>query len=186
MEGMPFYYRMIRGAVGKKFVIKHYKGGRIVMTKFPNMSGVVATEKQSVRRDLFREAVVWAKWIIADEERKLIFKSTLPRKKRRKVYQAALQMYIRQKGNKRWLRKMLENIEQQGAVRFVDVRRKLAVEAILESGKCELLNGNSRWIKEHCYEDLELPQFRQFPHFLIFSFSHFPQRGKSEELASGG
>jgi hypothetical protein len=148
MEGMPFYYRMIRGAIGRKFVIKHYKGGRIVMTKFPDMSGTVATEKQKVRRDLFREAVVWAKWIIADEERRLAFKNTLPRKKRRKVYQAALQMYMREKGNKRWLRKVLENIEQQGAVRCVDVRKQLAEKAVVESEKRELLHGNGLWGKE--------------------------------------
>jgi hypothetical protein len=121
MEGMPFYYRMIRGAIGKKFVVKHYKGGKIVRTKFPDMSGIVPTEKQKVRRDLFREAVVFAKWIIGDEERKLAFKSTLPRKKRKKVYQAALQMYMREKGNKLW------------------VSKQLAVMAVVESSKCELI-----------------------------------------------
>ena len=80
MERMPFYYRMIRGAIGRKFVVKHYEGGRVVVTRFPDMSGIVATEKQRVRRDLFREAVVWAKWIIGDEGRKLAFRNTLPRK----------------------------------------------------------------------------------------------------------
>jgi hypothetical protein len=123
MEPMPFYYRIIRGAIGKQFVVKHYKGGRIVKTRFPDMSGIVPTEKQKVRRDLFREAVVWAKWVIADEERKLAFKNTLPRKKRKKVYQAALQMYMRMRGNKQWLCK------------------QLAVMAMVESGKRELLNG---------------------------------------------
>jgi hypothetical protein len=79
MDEMPFYYRMIRGAVGKKFVVKHYKGGRIVVSRFPEMSDIMATEKQKVRRDMFREAVVWAKWVIGDEERKLAFRNTLPR-----------------------------------------------------------------------------------------------------------
>ena len=116
MEKIPFLYKMIRGAVGKRFVVKHYKGGRIVMTRFPDMSGVVATAKQKVRRDLFREAVVFARWVIADEGRKLAFRSMLPRKKRRKVYQAALQMYIREKGNKQW------------------VSRQLAVMAVVGSG----------------------------------------------------
>ena len=105
--------RMIRGAIGKSFVVKRYRGGKVVVTHFPDMGGIVASGKQRMRRNLFREAVVWAKWVIADEERKLAFKRTLPRKKRRKVYQAALQLYIREKGNKLWLRKVLESMERQ-------------------------------------------------------------------------
>jgi hypothetical protein len=123
MEQMPFYYRIIRGAIGRKFVVKHYKGGKIVKTRFPDMSGIVPTEKQKVRRDLFREAVVFAKWIIAEEERKLAFKNTLPRKKRKKVYQAALQLYMKMKGNKQW------------------VSKQLVVMAVVEGGKGEMLNG---------------------------------------------
>jgi hypothetical protein len=139
MEGMPYYYRMIRGAIGKNFVIKHYKGGKVVRTKFLDMSGIVVTEKQRVRRDLFREAVVFAKWIISDDERKLAFKNTLPRKKRKKVYQAALQMYIREKGNKLWLRKVLGMLEMQGVI--VDIRKKLALIAVVESDKREMMRG---------------------------------------------
>jgi hypothetical protein len=114
--------RMIRGAIGKSVVVKHYKGRRIVVTHFPDMSGIVATGKQRVRRNLFREAVVWAKWIIADEGRKLAFRNTLPRKKRRKVYQAALQMYMKEKGNKQWMSK------------------QLAVVAVVESGRDEMMS----------------------------------------------
>jgi hypothetical protein len=132
---------IIRGAIGKSFVVKRYRGRRMVVTRFPDMSGIVATEKQRVRRDLFREAVVFGKWIIADEARKLAFKNTLPRKKRRKVYQAALQMYIREKGNKMWLRKVLQSIEQQWigicssesnlwTAECLNVRRKLALQAM--------------------------------------------------------
>ena len=111
--------RMMRGAVGKSFVVKRYAGGRMVVTHFPDMSGIVATGKQKVRRDLFKEAVVWAKWVIADEGRKLAFKGTLPRKKRRKVYQAALQMYMKMRGSKEWLSKQLAvmavvNVKRQG------------------------------------------------------------------------
>jgi hypothetical protein len=130
---------MIRGGVGKSFVVKRYRGGRMVVTHFPDMSGVMVTEKQRVRRDLFREAVVFAKWIIADEERKLAFRNTLPRKKRKKVYQAALQMYIKEKGNKQWLRKVLGMLEVQGAKVCVGFSRQLAVIAVIESDKCELI-----------------------------------------------
>jgi hypothetical protein len=141
MEGLPFYYRMIKGAIGKKFVIKHYKGGRVVMTRFPDMSGIVPTENQKVRRDLFREAVVFAKWIIADEERKRFFKNTLPRKKRKKVYQAALQMYMRKKGNKLWLRKELAILEMQGTEVCVEVSKQLAWKTMVESNRSETMNG---------------------------------------------
>jgi hypothetical protein len=99
--------RIIRGAVGKSFVVKHYRGGRMVVTRYPDMSRIVASEQQRVRRDLFREAVVYARWVIGDEERKQAFRKTLPRKKRGKVYQAAIQLYMRMQGDKQWLRKQL-------------------------------------------------------------------------------
>ena len=71
------------------------------------MSGIVASAKQSVRRDLFREAVVYAQWIISDPERKKTFRKSLPRRKQKKMYQAAIQLYMSRQGNKQWLRKQL-------------------------------------------------------------------------------
>jgi hypothetical protein len=71
------------------------------------MSGIVASEQQRVRRDLFREAVVYAKWILADAERKKAFRKSLPGRKQRKVYQAAIQLYMSKQGDKQWLRKQL-------------------------------------------------------------------------------
>jgi hypothetical protein len=98
---------IIQGAIGKRFVVKHYKGRKIVITRFPDMSRIVASEQQRVRRDLFREAVVYAKWIIADKERKKAFRKSLPRRKQRKVYQAAIQLYMSRQGDKQWLQKQL-------------------------------------------------------------------------------
>ncbi|MCU7551651.1 hypothetical protein OCK74_21200 [Chitinophagaceae bacterium LB-8] len=105
---------IIRGSIGKCFVVKHYRGNkkkkwkkRIVITKYPDMSGIVASEKQRVRRDLFKEAVVYAQWILSDAERKEAFRKTLPRKKRKHVYQAAIRLYMRMQGDKQWLRKQL-------------------------------------------------------------------------------
>ncbi|MCU7549585.1 hypothetical protein OCK74_10695 [Chitinophagaceae bacterium LB-8] len=105
---------MIRGSIGKCFVVKHYRANkkkkwkkRIVITKYPDMSGIVASEKQRVRRDLFKEAVVYARWILSDAERKEAFRKTLPRKKRRHVYQAAIRLYMNMQGDKHWLRKQL-------------------------------------------------------------------------------
>ncbi|MCU7552490.1 hypothetical protein OCK74_25450 [Chitinophagaceae bacterium LB-8] len=105
---------MIRGSIGKCFVVKHYRGNkkkkwkkRIVITKYPDMSGIVASEKQRVRRDLFKEAVAYAQWILSDPERKEAFRKTLPRKKRKHVYQAAIRLYMNMQGDKQWLRKQL-------------------------------------------------------------------------------
>ena len=98
---------LIRGAIGKKFVVKHYKGRKIVITKYPDMSGIVPSAKQKACRALFREAVVYAKWIVEDAERKEAFRNDLPRRKRKRVFQAAVQMYMRMEGDQQWLRKQL-------------------------------------------------------------------------------
>ena len=78
-----------------------------MVTKFPDMSGIVASGKQRERRDLFREAVLYAKWIVGDEERKKAFRKTLPWRKRKHVYQAAIRLYMRMQGDGQWLRKQL-------------------------------------------------------------------------------
>ncbi|MCU7550923.1 hypothetical protein OCK74_17515 [Chitinophagaceae bacterium LB-8] len=105
---------IIRGSIGKCFVVKHYRANkkkkwkkRIIVTRYPDMSGIVASEKQRVRRDLFKEAVVYAQWILSDAERKETFRKTLPRKKRKHVYQAAIRLYMNMQGDKQWLRKQL-------------------------------------------------------------------------------
>ena len=61
---------MIRGGIGKEYVIKHYKGRRIFRTKFPDMSRIVATEKQRACRNKFKEAVAYAREFISDPKRK--------------------------------------------------------------------------------------------------------------------
>jgi hypothetical protein len=127
--------RIIQGAIGKSYVVKRYRGGRIVVTRFPDMSGIVASAKQRVRRALFREAVVYAKWIIADAERKKVFQKSLPRRKQRKVYQAAIQLYMRMQGDKQWLRKQLA---VQAVVRAQERNRQGAI------GKEQLVMGNKR------------------------------------------
>jgi hypothetical protein len=59
----------IRGAVGKEFVIKHYKYG-VVKTKFPDMTRIIASARQCKCRNLFKEAVEYAKSVYADPVRK--------------------------------------------------------------------------------------------------------------------
>ena len=59
----------IRGAVGKEFVIKHYKYG-VVKTRFPDMTKIIASAQQRKCRDLFKEAVAYAKGVYADPVKK--------------------------------------------------------------------------------------------------------------------
>ena len=94
---LPLNLLMIRGAVGKSFVIKHYKFG-IFMTKFPDMTKIVASKKQRVRRDLFAEAVAWAKTVIADKAKKEEWQKRLKRTKR--VYHAAIKEFMLRENKK--------------------------------------------------------------------------------------
>ena len=55
----------IRGAVGKDFVIKHYRYG-VVKTRFPDMTKIIASAQQRKCRNLFKEAVAYARIIYAD------------------------------------------------------------------------------------------------------------------------
>ena len=73
---LPFIYRIIRGAIGKRFVIKHYKYG-IIKTKFPNMKNIIPSEAQKQRRRLFRLAVKYAQSIytnpfLKEEKRRIM------------------------------------------------------------------------------------------------------------------
>ena len=62
---LPLLYCWIRGAIGKEFVIKHYKYGT-VKTRYPDMARIVASNAQRKCRNLFKEAVVYAQSILAD------------------------------------------------------------------------------------------------------------------------
>ena len=88
---VPLSLKLIRGAIGKEFVIKHYKDGA-VKTKYPDMSGIVASTKQRKCRNLFKEAVAYAKGVIADSERKTCWQKKL--RKRNAVYNAAVKEFM--------------------------------------------------------------------------------------------
>src|SRR5206468_12845643 len=68
-HNLPLSLRIVRGAIGKEFVIKHYKYG-VIRTKYPDMTRIVASMEQRKCRDLFKEAVAYAKVIISDPEGK--------------------------------------------------------------------------------------------------------------------
>ena len=68
-EKIPILLTWIRGAINKEFVIKHYRYG-VVMTKFPDMTRIIASAQQRKCRNLFKEAVAYAKTVIADPVKK--------------------------------------------------------------------------------------------------------------------
>ena len=68
-EKLPLILTWVRGAVGKEFVIKHYSYG-IVKTKFPDMTRIIASAGQRKCRNLFKEAVAYARTVIADPVKK--------------------------------------------------------------------------------------------------------------------
>ncbi len=53
---LPWLLTFVRGAIGKEYVIKHYRYG-IIKTKYPDMTKIVASPGQRSCRDLFKTAV---------------------------------------------------------------------------------------------------------------------------------
>jgi hypothetical protein len=66
---LPLLLTYVRGAIGKEYVIKHYRYG-IIKTKYPDMSRIVASEGQRSCRSLFRESVARAQKVMADPVQK--------------------------------------------------------------------------------------------------------------------
>ena len=81
----------ISGALGKEVVFKKYTGG-IVVSKMPDMSQVKPSQKQSVRREIFQQAVYYAKSISGDPELKKAYAGKL--KEGESVFNAALKEYL--------------------------------------------------------------------------------------------
>ena len=81
----------IRGAVGKEFVIKHYKYGP-VKTKFPDMTRIIVSAQQRKCRNLFKEAVDYAKSVYADPVKKKQW-AERPRKRPR-LFNAIIRKYM--------------------------------------------------------------------------------------------
>ena len=84
-------FTWIRGAVGKDFVIKHYKYG-VVKTKFPDMTRIIASAQQRKCRNLFKEAVAYAKIVYADPaKRKEWAKKT---RKKHRIFNYIIKQYM--------------------------------------------------------------------------------------------
>ncbi len=68
-QRLPLIYHWIRGAIGKEFVIKQYRYGP-VKTRYPDMTRIIASESQRKCRNLFKEAVSYAKEVMRDPVRR--------------------------------------------------------------------------------------------------------------------
>ncbi|MER3464567.1 MAG: hypothetical protein C4329_09350 [Chitinophagaceae bacterium] len=97
---LPFHLRMIRGSIGKKYCVKHYKGEKVVLTRYPNMKGVVASEKQKIGRRLFRKAVLYTQKIygnavLKEEKRKLL-------RRPKRLFQALMKEWFKRREEKKF------------------------------------------------------------------------------------
>ena len=102
MKRIPFLYRLVRGAIGKRFVVKHYRGGQVVVTRYPDMRGIVPSEEQKRRRRLFTRAVRYARKVYAtpalkEERRRLL-------RRPRRLFQALVKEWFRTQKEKDYRR----------------------------------------------------------------------------------
>ena len=119
---IPKHLRTIRGGFKGHFVIKHYKGGHIVMTKFPDMSGIIASMQQRRCRNLFAKAVVYAKSVIADPELKAAWQKKIRR--RNGVYNKAIKAFMLKEKNALQLDVFLEMQKMRVAFKNATMLKK--------------------------------------------------------------
>jgi hypothetical protein len=88
---IPFHLRLLQGAIGKKFVIKQTKRGP-VLSKFPVMNHIKPSDLQLKQRELFKDAVKYAKSIIDDPVRKIYWEKRLSKK--HKIFTQLIKIYF--------------------------------------------------------------------------------------------
>ena len=88
---LPFSLTFVQGAIGKEYVIKHYRYGA-VKTKFPDMTRIIASAGQRKCRNLFKEAVAYAKTVIADPVKKAAWEKKVKIKYR--VFNRVIKEYM--------------------------------------------------------------------------------------------
>jgi hypothetical protein len=114
---LPLSLRMVRGGIGKKFVIKHYAHG-IVQTKFPDMSQIVPSEQQRACRSAFKNAVAAAKEIFDDPAQKAWWERKL--QCRRRLFNGIVQYLMKAATSKQTVaavqtRRLIINCFKHGA-----------------------------------------------------------------------
>lgn len=91
MKKLPFSLRILRGAIGRSFVVKHYRFG-IVVTKYPNMLRVKPSQSQLRCRQAFREATAFARAVFQDPLQKQAWQKRLGNP--RHLFQAIIKVYF--------------------------------------------------------------------------------------------
>ena len=81
-----------QGKLGNTIVFKVYSYGTVI-TKYPDMTGIIPSDRQVEKRNRFRRAVAFAKAILKDPEQKAAFQLRTLRKQT--VFQAAISEYMK-------------------------------------------------------------------------------------------
>jgi len=87
----------LSGRVGN-LIFKYYPQlnngkGKVVVTRDPDMSGIKPSPLQKLRRDVFAEAVAYARTVKRDPEKRAAYEKVL--KPGQKVFNAALSNYLK-------------------------------------------------------------------------------------------
>ena len=88
----------IKGHIQKTIVVKQY-ADKTVITAYPDMSGVVRSKAQKKEQGRFKQAVAYAKSILANPSEKAAFKRNL--QPGQNVYHAAIAAFMKKKPLKR-------------------------------------------------------------------------------------
>lgn len=86
-----FLLSLIRGSIGKEFVVKKY-GSKVVVTRFPDMTRILPSLRQAERRKLFAHAVAFAQRVKSGEEQEHAKK--IKTGKHQSLFQAAIKYYL--------------------------------------------------------------------------------------------
>ena len=92
LQPIPFHLSLVRGGIGKNYVVKHYRK-KIVITKFPDMTGIIASKGQKKCRKVFKDAVAYAKAIIYNDEQKKMLLERVG--SGRNLFNAAIKEYMK-------------------------------------------------------------------------------------------
>ncbi len=81
----------LSGKINNQLVFKTYSYGTIT-SKVPDMSNIIASDKQKTERSKFKDAVAYAKAVIADPQKKAAIARRTPKGKL--VYHQAIREYL--------------------------------------------------------------------------------------------
>ena len=93
MKKASYPWCMISGAIDKKIVVKQYRTGTVI-TKYPDMKKIIASERQRNCRDSFKEAVAFAEAINNNPEKKKEYLDKTPNGTT--VFNMAIKQYMLQ------------------------------------------------------------------------------------------